>query len=79
MAHGGAREGAGRPRLRLADLVREGRFDTGSPRHRDLLEADELPAGVNAELVRIQAAYRRAPNLAARLFLARSFQRLLDS
>jgi hypothetical protein len=64
--------------LRLGDLVAEGRFDPTSPRHRQLLQDGELPAGVDAGLVQVQMAYRRAPNLAAKLFLARNFKRLLE-
>jgi hypothetical protein len=79
VAHGGKREGAGRPRLRLADIVAQGRFDPGSHRHRDLLEGDDLPAGVDAELRGCQDAFRRAPSASSRLFLARRFAQLLDS
>jgi len=64
-AWGGARRGAGRRPLRLADLVAERRFDPRSAAHRRaLIEDDELwlfLAGDerSRDLLAIQAAYRR--------------------
>ena len=56
---GGARSGAGRPRLRLAQLVERRRFDAFNPRHRRALLEDELPAGMVPELRELAEAYRR--------------------
>jgi hypothetical protein len=78
VGHGGRRVGAGRPPLRLADLLAEGRFDAGSGRHRRLLDVDELPDGADPELARLQSAYRLAPGASAALNLARRFAALFE-
>jgi hypothetical protein len=63
---GGAREGAGRPRKTLIELVKSGTFYAKKAKHRELLRIDETlleaaesnPALV--PLVQIQLAYRAA-------------------
>jgi hypothetical protein len=57
--------------------VREGRFDPGSRRHRDLLDLDELAAGVNA-LTRCLDAYRMSASLSSRRNLATWFASLVE-
>jgi hypothetical protein len=75
---GGARPGAGRPRLRLAQLVAERRFDWRSPRHRRALLEDELPE-MPATMVELAEAYRRTAGTqgaAAASWLAQRFAHL---
>jgi hypothetical protein len=63
VSHGGARPGAGRPRLTLAELVRSRSFDWQSRRHRRLLLEDEVPDWLQERLEalghgRLLGAYR---------------------
>lgn len=71
--HGGARSGAGRPRLTLAQLVKARRFDAHNPRHRRALLDDEFPAGLAPELERTALAYRREGGGAAASWIAQRF------
>jgi len=80
---GGARMGAGRPRVRLIDLVRSRTFDARSKRHRRLLRDDRelrlfLAGGDerSRELLAVQAAYRRSEGEDS-FFLANSFAELV--
>ena len=71
--HGGARPGAGRPRLTLAQLVEERRFDSRLPRHREALLRDELPADLAPELRKLAEGYRREGGGAAAAWIAQRF------
>ena len=80
--HGGARPGAGRRRVQLADLVAEKRFDWRNPRHRRALKED-VGFVVPEDHPKAQAlatyidAYRRSPFPSSRTSLARSIQAMV--
>lgn len=77
---GGARPGAGRPRIALTTLVAEQRFDYRKPNHRKALFEDELELRENdprrADLLALQAAYRGAGGRMDQVSLAFWFGRL---
>jgi hypothetical protein len=81
---GGARPGAGRPRVTLVELVQERRFDWRSKRHRALLAGD-VPDWVQARLEaagrgQLLEAYRVATQMGDRTrapWLAQSFEQLV--
>ena len=78
---GGARPGAGRPRLRLAQLVERRRFDPFNPRHRRALLEDELPEGMVPEVASLAEAYRREAGShgpAAASWLAQQFAAVVE-
>jgi hypothetical protein len=78
---GGARAGAGRPRVPLAVRVAEGSFDASRPGHRRALLEDELQAGASELLRDTQANFREASaegNVRWAGYLARVFQARLD-
>lgn len=72
-AHGGARTGAGRKQLTWAQLLAERRFDWRNARHRQLLEAVDLPADAPEELHELQRRYRNP--WGARAWFAQEFAR----
>lgn len=79
---GGARPGAGRKRVRLADLVAERRFDWTNARHRRALKEDvgfvvpdDHPKA--QDLATYIEAYRKSPFPSSRTSLARSIQAMV--
>ncbi len=87
---GGARAGAGRPRVSLDELVRERRFDWRNRRHRRALLEDELSPALLAGLeldswhpagtARLIEAYRSAQVCGLRSSasgLAQTFERIV--
>ena len=79
MSRGGARPGSGRPRVTLVALIEEGRFDSSSKRHCRLLLLEDLPAGADEELRRLQESFRHFSVMRGfTADLARSFARRVE-
>jgi hypothetical protein len=57
MPRGGARQGAGRKRVTLAELIDSGRWDWRNPTHRRRLEDEDVEG--DEEPAELQAYYRR--------------------
>jgi hypothetical protein len=80
--HGGARRGAGRPRVGLAELVRAGSFRATDSRHRRLLQEHDgsplLPAGDPraVELADLVGLYQSTSGLSYRSGFARRIEQL---
>ena len=70
---GGARPGAGRPRLRLVELVERRRFHPFNPRHRRALLEDDLPDSLTPLQRQLAEAYRHGAGAPAASWVARRF------